>query len=99
MAKRHIRTLLKLQLRKDAHIFKVYLKTFYVTKNNIKKAGNKIHSPANTSNSGGLASRGVSSSATNNIPQNAEKSNTNKSLDVDTDGNTLTEAQQKMLIT
>lgn len=57
------------------------LKTFYVTKNNIKKAGNKIHSPANTSNSGGLASQGVSLSANNSIPN--QNQNVKKSLDVD----------------
>lgn len=57
------------------------LKTFYVTKNNIKKAGNKIHSPANTSNSGELASQGVSLSANNSIPN--QNQNVKKSLYVD----------------
>lgn len=50
-------------------------------------------------NVGGTTKSGVSttigSASINNIPQNAEKSNTKKSLDVDTDGNTLTEAQQE----
>ncbi len=60
--------------------------------NNIKKVDDGVVASAPTNN--GVGSPRTSTS-TNNIPQNTEKSNTKKSLDVDSEGNTLSKQQQE----